>query len=87
MNKLAIVAIAAAAFTAAPALAQSAPRAFSGPNLRTPTPYAGAYGLAPGPSFFRGRVYSRERDIATEPDPNVRLELRREQNLNPGIYQ
>jgi hypothetical protein len=54
--------------------------------------YSGApYAYGPGGAYaqydqFYSLGYTREGDIATEPDPNVRLQLRREQNLNEGTY-
>lgn len=45
--------------------------------------YGPAYGYAaPAPGFAFGSVYSRERDLAFEPDPQIRRELRRSQVLN-----
>jgi hypothetical protein len=44
---------------------------------------APAYGYAaPAPGFGFVGVYDRNLDIATEPDPQIRRELRREQTLN-----
>ena len=93
MKKLAI-ATAAVAMLATPAMAQYVESYVqAAPSPYGPTYGYGAYGptygygapygyAAPyGPTFF-GTAYSRDFDIATEPDPNVRLELRRDQTLN-----
>jgi hypothetical protein len=88
MKKLAI-ATAAVAMLATPAMAQ-----FVGGYVQTPSfsySYGPTYGyavpqsygyVAPFGTFYSGSAYNRDLDIATEPDPNVRLELRREQTLN-----
>ena len=83
MKKLAI-ATAAVALLATPAMAQYVVESY----VQTPSPYGPTYGYgaplgyaAPlGQTFIP--PYSRDLDIATEPDPNVRLELRRDQTLN-----
>ncbi|HEY7457239.1 MAG TPA: hypothetical protein VH765_00655 [Xanthobacteraceae bacterium] len=84
MQKLAI-ATAAFALLATPAMAQQAENYVQA----APSPYGPTYGYgapygyaAPYGQAFFGTAYSREFDIATEPDPNVRLELRRDQTLN-----
>jgi hypothetical protein len=66
---------------------------YRGSYAYAPGSYGGApYAYAPGGAyaqydqFYGLGYYSREADIATEPDPNVRLQLRREQNLNEGMY-
>jgi len=41
-----------------------------------------AYGFAAPFGTFAAPAYDRNLDIATEPDPNIRLELRRDQTLN-----
>jgi hypothetical protein len=93
MKKLAI-ATAAVAMLATPAMAQ-----FVGGYVQTQTPshsysYGPTYGyVAPQPygyaapfgTFYSGSGYDRELDIATEPDPRIRAELRREQTLNLDI--
>jgi hypothetical protein len=86
MKKLAI-ATAAIAMLATPAMAQfvggyvQAPSYSYGPTYgyAIPQPYGYA---APFGAFYSGSAYNRDLDIATEPDPNVRLELRRDQTLN-----
>jgi hypothetical protein len=87
MKNLAI-ATAAIALLATPAVAQYAGGYVQGPAYYGSTygqPYGQPYGYAApyasGPMFI-SPGYSRELDIATEPDPNVRLELRRDQTLN-----
>ena len=87
MKKLAI-ATAAIALLATPAVAQYAGGYVQGPahygsRYGQPIGYAAPYGYAlPYGPMFIAPGYSRELDIATEPDPNVRLELRRDQTLN-----
>jgi hypothetical protein len=94
MKKLAI-ATAAVAMLATPAMAQfvggyvESPSYSYGPtysySLGPTYGYAvpRAYGyVAPFGTFNSGLAYDRELDIATEPDPNIRAELRREQTLN-----
>ena len=87
MRKLAI-ATAAVAMLATPAMAQ-----FVGGYVEAPV-----YGYSYGPTYgyavpraygfmapfgtFVAPAYDRELDIATEPDPNIRLSLRRDQTLN-----
>jgi hypothetical protein len=88
MKKLAI-ATAAVAMLATPAMAQ-----FVGGYVQTPA-YSYSYGptygyaapqaygyVAPFGTFYSGFAYDRNLDIATEPDPNIRRELRRDQTLN-----
>ena len=87
MKKLAI-ATAAVAMLATPAMAQ-----FVGGYAAAPSygfSYGPTYGYvqaqpygyaAPIGTFYSG-AYNRDLDIATEPDPNIRLELRRDQTLN-----
>ena len=91
MKKLAI-ATAAVAMLATPAMAQ-----FVGGYVQTTSPaysYGPTYGYAvpqaytyPAPfgMFYSGSTYNRDLDIATEPDPRIRTELRREQTLNLDI--
>jgi hypothetical protein len=86
MKKLAI-ATAAIAMLATPAMAQfvggyvQAPSYSYGPtySYAVPQPYGYA---TPFGTFYSGSAYNRDLDIATEPDPNIRLELRRDQTLN-----
>jgi hypothetical protein len=95
MRKLAI-ATAALALLGTPAVAQYSGGYVQGPayygstygqpyGYTTGQPYAYTtpYGYAtPSGPMFISPGYSRDLDIATEPDPNVRLELRRDQTLN-----
>jgi hypothetical protein len=86
MKKLAI-ATAAVAMLATPAMAQfvggyvQAPSYSYGPTYGYVTPQPYGY-IAPFGTFYSGSAYNRDLDIATEPDPNIRLELRRDQTLN-----
>ena len=93
MRKLAI-ATAAVAMLATPAMAQSADNYVIHRQTASPSPaysYGPTYGYAvpqaygyatPIVTFYSGPAYDRDLDIATEPDPNIRLELRRDQTLN-----
>ena len=88
MKKLAI-ATAAVAMLATPAMAQ-----FVGGYVHAPS-YSYSYGptygyavqqpygyAAPFGTVYSGSAYNRDLDIATEPDPSIRAELRRDQTLN-----
>jgi hypothetical protein len=61
------------ALVASPACAQSARKAKAQRLPQAPSYQAPAYG-----------VYSGERRIGTDPDPNIRFELLREQNWRKG---
>lgn len=91
-----VLATAAAALMATPALAQKigGPPPYSTAQVneqgvgddidpRFGSPRGQAYGFVGTPGFAAGPyAYSYEFDLATEPDPNVRLELHRDQLLN-----
>jgi hypothetical protein len=90
MKKLAI-ATAAAAMLATPAMAQFVGGYVAAPSYEYGYSYGPTYGYvqaqpygyaAPFGTFYAGSAYDRNLDIATEPDPNIRGELRRDQTLN-----
>jgi hypothetical protein len=93
MKRIAL-ATAAIALLATPALAQYA-QPYPGAYVRqTPPAYGQAYGYVPEASYryaapygqFYTGGYSLERDYATEPDPNIRLQLKRDQYNSNGVY-
>lgn len=92
MKKIAF-ATAAFALLATPALAQYAPQPYGNPYVRQAPGYGPTYGYVPEASYgmaapfgqFYAGGYSLERDLATEPDPNIRLQLHRDQYNSNGL--